>query len=541
MNFPPSESAALWQEASRSLLAEDYASALEIARSAAARFPEHPVFQEIIAECAIALEDDVLAEEALRRLVVLQPRNLQALNNLGILYDRQQRQGEALQVYSAALTLAPEDPSVLTNLGILHEHREEYGLAEQLQRQARALAPRSAQIALNLAALLAGMERFEEAESEYRAAILLQPDFVLAYVNLGMMLADLQRFAEAEAAFRQAIRLDPGYKPAYTGLAPILLMQGNFAEGWACFEKRQTVGFFKRWFAADPARSACRYWQGENLEGKSVLVFPEQGFGDEIQFSRYLRLLKERGAARITQICYPEQKGIMGSLYGPDLVLSLPEAARHREGYDYWTLLMSLPCHLGTEADSIPAGIPYLAADVDLVKAWEPRLQKGKVQRKTQGKALGKRRVGLVWRGNPKHSNDADRSLLGIGALAPLWSIPGIDFISLCRPVAVHAEILPASQPMLDLGRELRDFSDVAAVLMQLDLLISVDTATAHLAGALGVPCWVLLPDFRTDWRWMRDTQQSPWYPAMRLFRQTRRGDWQGTVLRVRDALGEWC
>ncbi len=536
MNFPPSESAALWQEASRSLLAEDYASALDTARSAAARFPEHPVFQEIIAECAIALEDDVLAEEALRQLVVLQPRNLKALNNLGILYDRQQRQGEALQVYSAALTLAPEDPSVLTNLGILHEHRQDYGLAERLQRQARALAPRSAQIALNLAALLAGMERFEEAESEYRAAILLQPDFVLAHANLGMMLADLQRFSEAEAAFRQAIHLDPGYKPAYTGLAPILLAHGNFAEGWACFEKRQTVGFFKRWFAADPARSACRYWQGESLEGKSILVFPEQGFGDEIQFARYLRLLKERGAARITQICYPEQKGIMGSLYGPDLVLSLPEAARHRECYDYWTLLMSLPCHLGTEVDSIPAGIPYLAADVDLVKAWEPRLKKGI----TQGKTQGKRRVGLVWRGNPKYSNDAERSLPGIGALAPLWSIPGIDFISLCRPAAVHAEILPASQPMLDLGGELRDFSDAAALLMQLDLLISVDTATAHLAGALGVPCWVLLPDFRTDWRWMRNTEKSPWYPAMRLFRQTRRGEWQGPVQRMREALGEW-
>lgn len=519
------ESDVLWQQASRSLISGNHAAALATARAAAARFPEHPAFREIIAECAIAQGDDVLAEDALSQWIALRPRSIRALNHLGILYDRQQREAEALRVYQTAREIAPEDPSVLTNLGILHEHRREYVLAESLQRQALALSPQSAQIAVNLAALLGRLGRFGEAERHYQLAIAAQPDFAVAHANLGILYADMNRFAEAETALRRALVFDPAYAPAHTGLASVLLVQGRYAEGWGCLEKRRTVGFFQHWFAADPARSACRYWQGEALEGKSILIFPEQGFGDEIQFARYLRLLRERGAAHITQICYPEQKGIMQSLQGPDLVLSLPEAAQHREVYDYWSLLMSLPCQLHTEVGSIPADIPYLTADPSRIKQWATRMP-----------AHGKR-VGILWRGNPQHTNDADRSLPGIEVLEALWALDGIRFIDLDRGVPGEADGTLANQPRLVLGNELQDFSDTAAVLGQLDLLISVDTAAVHLAGALGVPCWVLLPAFRTDWRWLRGREDSPWYPGTRLFRQERRGDWQRPVGHMRECL----
>lgn len=525
MTPPAPESDALWQQASRSLISGNHAAALATARAAAERFPEHPAFREIIAECAIAQGDDVLAEDALRQWIALRPRSIRALNHLGILYDRQQREAEALRVYQTAREIAPEDPSVLTNLGILHEHRKEYVLAESLQRQALALSPRSAQIAVNLAALLGRLGRFGEAERHYQLAIAAQPDFAVAHANLGMLYADMNRFAEAETALRRALAFDPAYVPAHTGLASVLLAQGRYAEGWECLEKRRTVGFFQHWFAADPVRSACRYWQGEALEGKSILIFPEQGFGDEIQFARYLRLLRERGAAHITQICYPEQKGIMQSLQGPDLVLSLPEAAQHRKVYDYWSLLMSLPCQLHTEVGSIPADIPYLTADPSRIKQWATRMP-----------AHGKR-VGILWRGNPQHTNDADRSLPGIEVLEALWALDGIRFIDLDRSVSGEADGTLVSQPRLVLGNELQDFSDTAAVLGQLDLLISVDTAAVHLAGALGVPCWVLLPAFRTDWRWLRGREDSPWYPGIRLFRQEMRGDWQRPVGHVRECL----
>lgn len=538
MTSSPPDCEDFWWQASRSLLRGDHAAALAIALTAAEYFPADPQFREIIAECAVAMGDDDLAEQALRQWIKMQPHSIKALNQLGILYDRQQRVEEALQTFTAARDLAPEDASVLTNLGILHEHCKDYALAESLQRRAFALAPRSARIAVNLAALLARMDRLVEAERYYRVAVTEQPDFAVAHANLGMLYADMNRFGEAEAALRHALALDSAHTPAYTALAPVLLAQGRFEEGWTCFEQRQTVSFFKRWFAADPVRSACRYWQGETLEGKSILVFPEQGFGDEIQFARYLYLLRAHGAAHITQICYPEQTGIMRSQGVADLVISLPEAAQHREAYDYWSLLMSMPGQLRTDIHSIPARIPYLMAEPELVSEWKVRLAQ-----QEQGK-----RVGIVWRGNPKHSNDADRSLSGIEVLRVLWEVRGVRFIDLTREVSCLAEAASARQPRLLIGDELKDFSDMAAVLSQLDLLISVDSAAAHLAGALGVPCCLLLPAFRTDWRWLQGRDESPWYPGMRLFRQRIRGDWNQPVGEVKEYLqrivgegGQWC
>jgi len=501
--------------------AENYAGALECAQHNARLFPESPVAWTHVARCAHAGGDETMAEEAWRRVIALQPHSVDALNNLGVLCDRQHRYAEARSLYDAAIQQAPEDASVLTNMGVLQEHLGNLVLAERLQRQALTIRPGSASITTNLANLLNIAGKLSEAESCFRQALHLQPDFTLARVNLGILQADRGCLDEAEALLAQAVQQDPGYVPARTALANVLLTQGKLLQGWEYFESRQTVDFFKHWFAGDPSRSACHYWRGESLRGKAVLVFPEQGLGDEIQFARYLRRLKEQGAARVTQICYPEQLGIMHSVYGPDQVISLAEATRHREKYDFWTLLMSLPHCFGTTLETIPASIPYLAADPDLCAFWEEQL----------ASRSGRRKIGVVWRGNPKHTNDSERSLPGADTLVPLASCADrCDFLALQRHEPHDAADFPGAFPMTDLGGRIRDFSDLAAIVSQLDLVISVDTSVAHLAGALGIPCWVLLPFHKADWRWLQGREDTPWYPSLRLFRQEKRGDWKAPL-----------
>jgi hypothetical protein len=268
-------------------------------------------------------------------------------------------------------------------------------------------------------------------------------------------------------------------------------------------------------------------WQGESLVGKSLLVWMEQGFGDEIQFCRYLPLLKAQGAAHITLVCHPPLKTLLETLAGVDAVLAVDDEASELRPHDYWSLLLSLPYQFRTDLGSIPAAIPYLAVPAAAGQRWAGRLADAPIN------------VGIVWQGNPRHLSDHERSLPSLATLAPLWDIPGIRFVSLQKG-RDEAATSPG-QAIVALGPMLQDFAETAAVIAQLDLLISVDTAVVHLAGALGKPSWVLLPAYKTDWRWLRHRPDSPWYPGvMRLFRQRQRGDWGLAVLELRDALRQW-
>lgn len=490
--------------------------------------PDSSALWEVVGLCASHFQDEALAELAWTKVTESQP-SVEALNNLGILLDTQGRFTEAARAYHQALTLAPQDPAVLGNYGLLLEHQLRWGEAETIQREALRLDPGSAKILSNLAGVLALQGKDGEAESFYAEAIRCQPDFVVAHVNLGILLTDQDRFEEAERVLRRALVIEPGNRPARTSLAQLLLCQGRLDEGWEWFASRQTVAAIDNWFAGGEDRRACHPWQGEPLAGKTILVLPEQGFGDEIQFARYLGWLKSQGASRVTQVCRDEQRDLMRTLTGPDMVVGLTEAAGYRDDYDYWTLLMSLPGLARTTLETVPAATPYLAPDACRVVRWATRLP------------VGKRRVGLVWRGNPHHSNDVERSLPGLETLAPLWQVGGVAFVGLQKPMPDgEAEVAPRNQPLYDLGAEIVDFADTAAILTQLDLVICVDTAVAHLAGALGVPCWVLLAAHKTDWRWLRQRTDSPWYPGMRLFRQRQRGDWTQPVTQVVDALREW-
>lgn len=423
---------------------------------------------------------------------------------------------------SAPALTGPAFAEAQANLALSLEKNGHALQAETAYRQALRCSPAEAQIHANYGAFLLRQKRFKEAESTCRRAIVLAPSMVMAWSNLGVLLACLKREAEAEACYRQALRLAPDYKKARFNLGYLLLRQGLLEEGWHCLEARE-------WPALLAQELGTRRWLGESLAGKSVVVGAEAGYGDVIQFSRYAPMLKALGAAQVTLAVYPALKTLLQSLEGVDAVV-VPGADAMPGNPDYWVPLFSLPFHFGTRYRSIPARLPYLKALPERQLFWSQQLPGDELK------------VGLVWRGSPAHENDADRSLPGLATLAPLWSMPGIRFVSVQHGTGVvDAACWGKSVPVLDFGHNLGDFSDTAALVSCLDLVISVDTAVAHLAGALGRPCWVLLSDYMTDWRWQATGEDSPWYPeALRLFRQPGAGDWGSVIARVSEALGSF-
>ncbi len=423
--------------------------------------------------------------------------------------------------FRKAVQIAPDFAEAYANLGLLLDRSKNKEAAEISYRRSLELNPAYPQTHLNLGALMAGQKRFIEAEVAYLHAIELRPNSPVGWSNLGVLYACMQREAEAERCYRTAMSLDEAYAAARFNLSYLLLRQGRFEEGWHCLEARN-------WFAPLAAHLSCPRWQGEPLAGKSILIGYEAGHGDMLHFCRYAAVLKDMGAASITMTCHPALKTLFASLESVDTVIAYDEPIPSA-GWDYWTPLLSIPYHCKTRLDSIPAKIPYLHAPRNLVEKWQTLLPKYGF------------RVGLVWKGDPKFENDADRSLPSLEILTPLWNVTGVNFISLQKGAGKdEAALPPDGLPLLNLGSQLTDFADTAAVIMNLDLLICVDTAAAHLAGALGKPCWVLLPDYKTDWRWMTARSDTPWYPdTMKLFRQDTAGDWKAVVTEVTNTLGQ--
>ena len=467
------------------------------------------------------------AEECYRKAIALNPCNAAAYSNLGISLASHKQNDEAEECYRKAIALDPVNSEAYTNLGLVLENQKREEEAEQCQRKAVNLNPGSAEIHSNLANLLANRHGGSlEAEDHYLQAIALSPGSVFPYSNFGVFLTNQKRDNEAEHRFRQALTIDPCYQLARLNLGFLLLSQGRFDEGWIHHEARYNPGLPDS--GVPLPNLPFPKWQGESLKGKSLLVWLEQGLGDEIQFCRYLPQMKKKlGVHHITYVCKSPLKSLMETLHGVDTVIAFNELVSDIQHHDYWTLPMSIPLYWKGDTGTFPARIPYLKTLPERIAYWKPRLLDDGF------------RVGLVWRGNAKHNNDEDRSLPGLSALAPLWTVPGVQFVSLQMGLGDdNAHNPPQGQPLLHLSFDIADFSDTAAILDQLDLLICVDTAIAHLAGALGKACWVLLPAYRTDWRWLRDRSDSPWYPGvMRLFRQTSRGDWTPVIEDVRKML----
>ena len=420
-----------------------------------------------------------------------------------------------------AIKIAPDFAEAHTNLGLLLDQQGRTAEAESCYRQSIELNPSFSESYLNLAALLATNKRFNEAEAAYRQAISLKPHSPAAWSNMGVLLACLKREEEAEQCYRTALFLDESYAKARFNLSYLLLRQGKFEEGWLCLESRNCDEALITYFR-------CPRWQGEALLNKSIVITYLTGQGDAIQFCRYAAVLKTLGTQSITLVCHPTLKTLFEELKDVDTVISFDEKLPESE-YHFWTSLLSLPYHCKTRIDSIPANIPYLHAPSDLIEKWANRFPYNSF------------RVGLVWKGSVLFENDADRSLPSLEVLAPLWELSGITFISLQKGSGENESANPpGGLKLLDLGPELHNFADTAAVVFHLDLVICVDTAVAHLAGALGKPCWVMLPEYKTDWRWLKNRPDSPWYPtAIRLFRQNSIGDWSTVVDQLVIALGQ--
>ncbi|NVH78362.1 tetratricopeptide repeat protein [Paraburkholderia sp. JPY432] len=465
------------------------------------------------------------SEAAFRKALEFNPDLAEAHNHLGILLVQTQRAAEAEAAFRRVTDLRPDSAEAWSNLGQVLGETGQLAEAEAALRHALLLKPDHAEGHNNFGILLSKTERYAHAEAALKKALELNANYAAAYNNLGHLLSGIGRFAEAEPAFVRALDLNPDYVDARFNLSLLLLATGRYAEAWPNYEARYSANMSDRKMVV-PGFSYPQ-WQGEPLAGKSLVLLPEQGFGDCIQFARYMPLLKGCGSSRISVVCDPDLAALLATVDGVDDVItdsgSVPE-------HDYWTFPLSLPMHFGTTVDTIPGALPYVHAAPGRLDYWRNELP-----------AEGLR-IGLVWKGRETHGNDRNRSLRDISVLAPLWSVPGLTFVSLQHGQGDESRQASAGQPLVELGAKIKDFADTAAIVAQLDLTICVDTAIAHVAGALGKPCWVLLPAFGCDWRWLQNRTDSPWYPgAVSLFRQSRFGDWRETIEDVATALRIWA
>lgn len=472
-------------------------------------------------------------EEALasyERAITLRPDYELAIFNCGVVLMDLKRWDAALRCFDRALELKPDYAEAHNGRGnVLCALRcPERALASY--ERALALKPHYAAADCNRAVALHELVRWEEAVEGCNRAISLQSDYAEAYLNRGAVLRSMHQVEAAIASFDEAIALQPKLVTAHVNRSMALLLQGDFKHGWQEYEwrLRDTV-------SASPRRSACRRWRGDDsLVGKTIVLHAEQGFGDTIQFCRYVTLLAERGARVILEA--PKQlASLLASLEGLAQVLvpgePLPASDRHCE-------LLSLPLAFGTTLGRVPARVPYLRSSAPRRRHFVDKLGE-----------RSKPRVGLVWSSGvrpnqPQLWSAYNRRNISLAKLACLKH-PGVEFYSLQKGQPAESELADSiargwDGPQLkDFTGDLHDFDDTAALIGELDLVISVDTSTAHLAGALGKPVWILLC-FDACWRWLLERTDSPWYPTARLYRQPQPGDWEAVIRNVRRDLDAW-
>lgn len=487
-----------------------------------------------------------------RRILAARPKHPDALHLLGVVHHQQGNQEQAEHVVAQALAVAPRvaayhntlaavriakgdaagaitaakravalDPKLITAHNVLGNALLRAGHAESAAasyRRALALAPDQPEILNNLGSALQSLGQCAEAEAVLRRALALRGDYPAAAANLALVLRDQGRFEDALNACESALAQTPGHPTWRANRATLLLQLGRFAEGWADYEYRwQADGFARE--RREPMPQPA--WDGSDLAGRAILLDGEQGLGSMIQFARYAPLLAARGAEVLLRVPSPLVR-LFADSFDSSHGSKMRVLARNEPlpPFDVHAPLMSLPHLCRTTLATIPADVPYLRADPQRIAAWDSRL----------GDCRGQR-VGVVWAGNPGHANDHNRSMPA-DALVPLLTSadPSVRFFSLQVGGPPSPDLVAAG--LRDVSPALSDFAETAAAVASLDLVISVDTAVAHLAGALAKPVWLLLPHV-PEWRWLIDRDDSPWYPTMRLFRQPQPGDWPGLIAGV--------
>lgn len=420
---------------------------------------------------------------------------------------------QAIEYYRKALSVDPDNPALLSNLGLsLVENGDARGGRDCLERAAER-APDFAPVHMNLAQLAVSEGRLTDALDRYEVAARLQPT-AGAFCAMGKILTKLGDPDRAIEHLDRALALDPDHADSHWSRAWPLLLLGRYEQGWRDYEWR---------FQATPLkhRGYTRpVWRGEPLDGRRVLVYWEQGFGDTIQFARYIPLLRQRGASAVYLECQPPLARLMETLPGQTRIIPAGETFSE-ENFDLHCPIMSLPLCFGTHEDTIPDNVPYLAPDPARVAAWDERL----------GEFAGLK-VGIVWSGNPGNDLNSDRSV-PVRQLLQLGDVPGVRLFNLqFGSPAAELRCADTAGIVVDWTDQVNDFADSAALVAGLDLVITVCTSMAHLAGALGVPVWTLI-SAAPDWRWRLATERSPWYPSMRLYRQERPGSWSEVLERV--------
>lgn len=479
----------------------------------------NPNFAKAYCNMGMALKsvrkfDDALA--AFRRAIEINPGFVEAHSQLGNTLKGLGQFDDAIAAYRRLCKLTPDSVEALCGLGaaLRDSGRADEGIATF--RRALEIDPKSSLAHNNLGVAFGLTDRVDEAVAEFRRSIESQPGNAWAMKNLGVALAEKCQFDEAFTALDRAIQLEPDMPEAHGNLAMVALVKGDFDRGWREYEWRWRAQLT---LSSKPLEFTQPRWEGGPLQGKIILIHAEQGFGDTIQFVRYLPMVARLGG-RVILVCPVELVPLLRKIPGTERIIATGDAL---PGFDCHCPLLSLPLVFSTNLNSIPADIPYLHPDPEITARWKARIE-------SRPSAF---KVGLVWAGSRENKLDRRRSI-NFDQLSRLAIVPGIDFLSLQK--GRDAPSPPPGMNLIDWTNELRDFADTAGLIANLDLVIAVDTAVAHLAGAMGKPVWLMLP-FMPDWRWLLNRSDSPWYPTVRLFRQTSRGDWPGVIQNVADAL----
>jgi tetratricopeptide (TPR) repeat protein len=511
----------------RAELLRDAESALKAGETARAREACLAVLREAPGEtralCLMATvaADERRLEEGLgwaERALAIDPGSVAAHYATGRLWESAGRYDEAEASYRKVLSLDPSHARAHNNLGATYHMQGRLDIALACYRKALEVDPQLAEANQNLTAILGDAGALETAVEGFKRQIAANPRDAAAYNSLASLSIQLSRHQEALALLDQAIALEPEQPQFHFSKAQLLLLLGDYAQGWKEYEWRWRMSAFN----APIVRFPQPVWDGGAIEGP-LLIHCEGGFGDTLQFVRYARLAAEKGISVIVE-CQPRLRSL---LEGVDGIVRLVSQGESLPPFAAHIPLIGLPGVFGTTLQTIPWRGPYVRVDAERSARWA----------RLVGKPVGLK-VGLIWAGDPANWADRERSIK-FAALAPLARVRGATFYSLQKRDPAQAVSPPAEMKFIDLTGEERDLADTAAQISHLDLVIAVETSIAHLAGAMGARTWVLLAR-EPDWRWLLEREDSPWYPSMRLFRQTRGGDWAGVIERVAAALGSY-
>ena len=456
------------------------------------------------------------AKYVYQHVLGIDPQNADALHLLGVSVYQSEQYDIAINLITQAIQIDSTKPLFFTNLGNAFQKQGKLEQSAQAYQKAIQIQPDYADAYYNLGNAFQKQGKLEKSVHAYQKAIQIQPGYAEAYFNLGNSLREQGKLKESTQALQKAVQIQPDYADAHFNLAMLLLLQGQFVEGWEKYEWRwdSSLKSQKRNFKRP-------LWDGTSLSSKSILIYAEQGFGDSIQFVRYIDLFPD--TTTIIVACQPELKSLLKRIGRIDTLVTKGEDIPK---FDFHAPIVSLPHIFGTVLETIPAKIPYLYPDKNSDFAFLSNDERDL-------------KVGIAWAGSPTHINDRNRSI-SLNNFKCLLDIKGCEFFSL-QVGEHHRDIKRCgySRIIKDLGKQFTNFHHTASVILQLDLVISVDTAVVHLAGALGKPVLTLLP-FIPDWRWMLNRSDSPWYPSMTLFRQRKRGDWHSVFQEIRLTLTQY-